>query len=46
MVVFSFMEGSVVDHRDITLQAVKQRYSDEKYHCVSDIDVSHRILKA
>ncbi|XP_067671880.1 cyclin-F-like [Haliotis asinina] len=34
-----FMEGSVVDHRDITLQAVKQRYSDEKYHCVSSIDI-------
>ncbi|KAL5019100.1 hypothetical protein ScPMuIL_004822 [Solemya velum] len=34
-----FLEGSMVDHRDITLQAVKQRYSDEKLHNVGDVEI-------
>ncbi|ESO84228.1 hypothetical protein LOTGIDRAFT_108005 [Lottia gigantea] len=34
-----FLEGSVIDHREITLQAVKQKYSDEKFHNVSSIDI-------
>ena len=36
---FSFLEGSVVDHRDVTLQAVKQRYADEQCYKVSEIEV-------
>jgi hypothetical protein len=27
----SFLEGSVVDHRDVKLQSVKLRYADEKF---------------
>lgn len=38
--VFSFLEGSVVDHRDVTLQAVKQRYADDDCCRVSEIEVS------
>ena len=37
--IFSFLEGSVVDHRDVTLQAVKQRYADEQCYKVSEIEV-------
>ncbi|CAH1794347.1 unnamed protein product [Owenia fusiformis] len=35
----SFTEGSMVDHRDIILQAVKQRYSDEQFSNVSNIEI-------
>ena len=38
--VYSFLEGSVVDHRDITLQAVKQRYAEDRFYNVSQIEVS------
>lgn len=34
-----FLEGSVVDHRDITLQAVKQRYADDDCCRVSEIEI-------
>ncbi|KAL4239671.1 hypothetical protein ACF0H5_000477 [Mactra antiquata] len=34
-----FLEGSVVDHRDVTLQAVKQRYADEDCCKVSEIEI-------
>lgn len=34
-----FLEGSVVDHRDITLQAVKQRYADDDCCKVSEIEI-------
>ena len=33
------MESSLVDHREITLQAVKLRYNDEKFHGVSGTEV-------
>ena len=36
---FSFLEGSVVDHRDVKLQSVKLRYADEKFYKVSEIQV-------
>ena len=29
----------MVDHRDVTLQAVKQRYADEQCYKVSEIEV-------
>lgn len=35
----SFLEGSVVDHRSVTLRAVKQRYSDDRFHRVAEIEV-------
>lgn len=35
----SFLEGSVVDHRDVKLQAVKLRYGEEKFHQVSEIPI-------
>ena len=35
----SFLEGSVVDHRDVKLQSVKLRYADEKLYKVSEIQV-------
>ncbi|OWF42166.1 cyclin-F-like isoform X2 [Mizuhopecten yessoensis] len=34
-----FLEGSVVDHRDVTLQAVKLRYSDKKFMEVSEMEI-------
>lgn len=34
-----FLEGSVVDHRDVKLQAVKLRYGEEKFHKVSEIPI-------
>ncbi|XP_045213462.1 cyclin-F-like isoform X2 [Mercenaria mercenaria] len=34
-----FLEGSVVDHRDVTLQAVKQRYADDDCCRVSEIEI-------
>nr|KAG5713603.1 hypothetical protein BaRGS_024651 [Batillaria attramentaria] len=34
-----FLEGSVVDHRSVTLQAVKQRYSDDRFHRVAEIEI-------
>ncbi|KAL3876589.1 hypothetical protein ACJMK2_034420 [Sinanodonta woodiana] len=34
-----FLEGSVVDHRDITLQAVKQRFANEQFYKVSEIEI-------
>ncbi|XP_060084118.1 cyclin-F-like [Ylistrum balloti] len=34
-----FLEGSVVDHRDVTLQAVKLRYSDKKFLEVSEMEI-------
>ncbi|KAK3092007.1 hypothetical protein FSP39_024406 [Pinctada imbricata] len=34
-----FLEGSVVDHRDVTLQAVKLRYSEEKLYKVSEMSI-------
>lgn len=36
---FSFLEGSVVDHRDVKLQSVKLRYAEEKFYKVSEIQV-------
>lgn len=38
-VCYSFLEGSVVDHRDVKLQAVKLRYGEEKFHKVSEIPI-------
>lgn len=35
----SFKEEAVVDHRDIILQAVKQRYLDENMYCVSRVEM-------
>ncbi|XP_033757266.1 cyclin-F-like isoform X2 [Pecten maximus] len=34
-----FLEGSVVDHRDVTLQAVKLRYSDKNFMEVSEMEI-------
>lgn len=34
-----FLEGSVVDHRDVKLQSVKLRYADEKFYKVSEIPI-------
>ncbi|XP_061174985.1 cyclin-F-like isoform X2 [Saccostrea echinata] len=34
-----FLEGSVVDHRDVKLQAVKLRYAEEKFYKVSEIPI-------
>ena len=34
-----FLEGSVVDHRDVKLQSVKLRYADEKLYKVSEIQI-------
>ncbi|KAH3860757.1 cyclin-F-like isoform X2 [Dreissena polymorpha] len=34
-----FLQGSFVDHRDVTLQAVKQRYADEDCCKVSEIEI-------
>ncbi|PVD38359.1 hypothetical protein C0Q70_00973 [Pomacea canaliculata] len=34
-----FLEGSVVDHRSVTLRAVKQRYSDDRFHRVAEIEI-------
>ncbi|XP_050393058.2 cyclin-F isoform X1 [Patella vulgata] len=34
-----FLEGSVIDHREITLQAVKQKYGEEKFFQVSSIEI-------
>ena len=31
----------MVDHRDVTLQAVKQRYADEQCYKVSEIEVRY-----
>ncbi|XP_052068580.1 cyclin-F-like isoform X1 [Mytilus californianus] len=34
-----FLEGSVVDHRDVKLQSVKLRYAEEKFYKVSEIQI-------
>lgn len=34
-----FLGGSVIDHRSVTLQAVKQRYSDDRFHRVAEIEI-------
>ncbi|KAL5018853.1 hypothetical protein ScPMuIL_004575 [Solemya velum] len=40
-VLFTYMknEGAVVDHRDITLEAIKQRYSEEQFHRVGETEI-------
>ena len=39
-VYFSFADFGLQDYRHVELQAVKQRYEDERFHCVSAIEVS------
>ncbi|XP_013409126.1 cyclin-F [Lingula anatina] len=34
-----FMEGSLVDHREVKLQAVKQRYTEEKFYKISEFEM-------
>ncbi|XP_064617848.1 cyclin-F-like isoform X2 [Liolophura sinensis] len=32
-----FLDGAMIDHREVTLQAVKQRYSDDRFQKVGEI---------